>query len=124
MKLKLDENVPRRALAVVAERGHEVATVVEQGLAGHADADIAEAARREDRMLVTLDRGFADIRRYVPGTHPGVLVLRLRDQRPAAVEAALRALLDLHDLDSMRGCTIIVEPGNVRVRRAPAEPAG
>ena len=36
-------------------------------------------------MLVTFDLGFAEVRAYPPGTHPGVLALRLSDQQPAAV---------------------------------------
>ena len=38
---------------------------------------MAVAATSERRLIVTLDRGFGDIRLYPPGTHAGVLVLRL-----------------------------------------------
>ena len=30
----------------------------------------------EGRFLVTLDTDFADVRRFAPGTHPGILLLR------------------------------------------------
>ncbi len=121
MKLKLDENVPRRAAAVLTSGGHDIETVPDEGLAGKSDAAIFAAVREEERMLVTLDRGFADIRRYPPGTHPGVLVLRLRDQRPAAIESSLQMLLDAQDLEALRGCLVIVEPGAIRVRRPSGE---
>lgn len=68
-------------------------------------------------MLVTLDRGFANIRRYPPGTHAGMLVVRVPDQRPAIVAAVVRALLSEHDLDALRRCVVIAEPRRVRIRR-------
>ncbi len=113
--------MPRRAAAVLTGGGHDVETVPDEGLAGQPDATVFEAARSEDRMLVTLDRGFADIRRYPPGTHAGVLVLRLRDQRPAVIGSSLQQLLDEQDLEALRGCLVIVEPGAIRVRRPSGE---
>jgi hypothetical protein len=68
-------------------------------------------------MIVTLDRRFADIRRYPPGQHPGFLVLRPSDQRPQEVERLLTALLDQYQVDDMAGCVVVVEPGTVRIRR-------
>jgi hypothetical protein len=60
---------------------------------------------------------FADIRSYPPGQHPGVLLLRLNDQRPSAVSTALAALLQDYDLDTLAGCIVIVQATAVRVRR-------
>ena len=117
MKVKVDENVPRHAVRLLAGQGHDALTTSDEGLVGADDAAVARRAAEEGRMLLTLDRGFADIRRYPPGQHPGMLVVRLNDQRPSLVEATLRAFLSEHDLSSMEGCIVIVQPGLVRVRR-------
>jgi predicted nuclease of predicted toxin-antitoxin system len=37
MKIKLDENLPRALASKLASMGHDVRTVVEQGIAGEAD---------------------------------------------------------------------------------------
>jgi predicted nuclease of predicted toxin-antitoxin system len=58
VRFKLDENIDVRAATVLAEAGHDVATVASQGLGGAVDAVVAEAVLSEDRILVTLDRGF------------------------------------------------------------------
>lgn len=121
MRIKVDENVPKRVMPVLDSHGHSAVTVAEEDLASSDDEAVSQAADSEGRMLLTLDRGFADIRRYPPGQHPGMLVVRLNDQRPALVEATLSALLTEYDLDSMAGCTIIAQPGLVRVRRPEAE---
>lgn len=117
MKLKLDENMPERVAPVLADRGHDVATVAGEGLGGAIDPVVAEASAEEGRMIITMDRRFADLRRHPPGRHPGMVVLRLRDQRPALVAAALSAFLDQHNLEGLAGCLVVVEPGAVRIRR-------
>ena len=117
MKLKLDENVPQRVLPLLTRFAHDVMTCAAQGLSGCDDPTVFEAAGGEERMLVTLDVGFADIRRYPPGEGPGILVIRAHQQRPPVIEAILFALLLEYDLDDLAGCTIVAQPGAVRIRR-------
>ena len=102
MKVKLDENVPRSAALALIDAGHDVDTVTEEGLTGAADDVVLAAATDHGRLLVTLDRGLADIRRHPPGAHAGVLVLRVNDQSATAVRDLVTTLLALHDLDSLR----------------------
>jgi predicted nuclease of predicted toxin-antitoxin system len=117
VKLKLDENLGRRLLPVLTDRGHAVDTVVDEGLGGADDGDVAIAAQREGRMLITLDLDFADIARFPPGSHPGMVVIRVPEPRPSLVTAALTGLLARHQLDDLVGCTVIAQLGGVRVRR-------
>ena len=117
MRLKLDENMPATAVELLSGWDHDVTTAVEEGLAGRDDPMVAEGVTREGRMLITLDRGFGNIRSYPPGDHPGIIVLRLPDQRPAHVAAALRSLLYRGPLEDLARCIVVVEPGRLRVRR-------
>lgn len=117
MRLKLDENLPGIVTALLRDYGHDVATVADEGFGGSVDAVVAQAAANEGRMIVTLDRRFADIRRYPPGQHPGMLILQVRDQRPLLVETTLRALLEQHHLEDLAGCIVVAGFGAVRVRR-------
>lgn len=116
MKLKLDENVTVATVAVLTEAGHDVHTVADEALTGRPDADVWAACRTEQRMLVTFDLGFADVRSYPPGTHGGVVVLRLADQRPDAVVPVVRELVATHDLDALAGRLVVVTERMVRVR--------
>jgi hypothetical protein len=79
---------------------------------------VADAVRAEGRILVTLDRGFADLRAYPPGSHPGIVVLRLHLQGLTSVTAALQLLAGYEGLAEIGGCTVIVGDASVRVRRA------
>ncbi|MGH8991816.1 MAG: DUF5615 family PIN-like protein [Acidimicrobiia bacterium] len=116
MKLKLDENMPADAKALAESFGHDTETVEDEGMGGAADETVVSAAGREDRFLITLDRGMGDIRRHPPGTHAGIAVLRVADQRLPAVIDALQALLTHHDLAAYVTCTVIVKGPLVRVR--------
>ena len=78
MKVKVDENLPLQVGVELRARLHDVQTVWEEGLSGHADLDIWEGAQREDRVLITQDLDFSDARKFVPGTHHGIVLIRLR----------------------------------------------
>lgn len=76
MKLKLDENLPHDLAAALRADGNDVHTVADEQLAGKSDPVVVAAATDEGRLLLTLDRGIGDLRRYPPGSHAGILVLR------------------------------------------------
>jgi predicted nuclease of predicted toxin-antitoxin system len=66
------------------------------------DESLIEICRREQRLLITFDIGFADVRAHAPGSHFGVVLLRLRDQQPARVLDVFQRLLAGHDFASFR----------------------
>lgn len=79
MRLKLDENLPTSAVTRLRDLGHDVDTVHDEHLVGHADDAVWAGAQGAGRMLVTQDLDFADARRFAPGTHHGLLLVRLPD---------------------------------------------
>ena len=68
------------------------------------------------RLVLTLDRGFGDVRSYPPGSHAGIVVLRPDDLAPASVVAAVLELVDHHDFDDLAGTVTVVQRGILRVR--------
>ena len=117
MRVKLDENLPASLLGLLRDRGLSVDTVAEEGLTGCADSAVLSAATSEDRMVITLDRGFGDIRQYPPGTHGGIVVLRLRSDGADAVRDAVESLLNHHDLADLIGAITVVHDDTLRIRR-------
>jgi predicted nuclease of predicted toxin-antitoxin system len=89
MRIKLDENLPASLAADLRESGHDVETVPGEGLKGRPDTDVWAAAQGEGRFLVTQDLDFSDIRRYSPGTHAGLLLVRLAKPGRSALRAAV-----------------------------------
>lgn len=98
MRFKTDENLPLEAAGLLRQAGRDAATILEQQMGGDPDENVASACRREDRVLVTLDLDFADLRTYPPESHPGVVVLRLGEPPPVVLA---------FDLDSHLGCRFV-----------------
>ena len=87
MKLKLDENLSRHLKPALIGLGHDVLTAADENLLSHPDTEIAQAAKDEHRILMTLDIEFADLRKYPPGSHPGVILFRPLSLSPLSVNA-------------------------------------
>lgn len=118
MRFKLDENLPGTAKRVLVAAGHDVQSVFDQAMGGQPDGSVQAAAEREGRALMTFDLGFADIRSYPPGQHPGIIVLRLRSQDRGHVSEVLSQLLNSQDIEGFAGALVIVTEATVRVRRS------
>ncbi len=70
MKFKIDENLPVEVAKLLRESGHDTHTVLEQNLGGKSERDIFSVCIKEEKILITLDTDFADIRTYSPkGMH-------------------------------------------------------
>jgi len=105
VKIKLDENLPTRLVSALVALGHEVDTVPAEGLAGRDDADVWAAAQADGRFVITQDLDFADVRRFVPGSHQGVLILRLRTPGAAALFERVTQLFVTEATDQWAGKT-------------------
>jgi hypothetical protein len=117
MRIKLDENLPFRLVSVLTELGHDVDTVPSERIAGKDDAAVWQAAQAGQRFLVTQDLDFSDVRKYTPGTHHGLLLVRLPQPGRAALFEKIATLFQVEDVGSWVGCMVTATPHKVRVRR-------
>ena len=98
-----------------ADAGYDAATVYDQRMNGAADPDLAAVCFNEDRILVTLDLDFTDIRAYPLERYPGIVVFRpSRQSRDHLLDIAHSLLNWL--TDSVRGQLWIVEDSRIRIR--------
>jgi predicted nuclease of predicted toxin-antitoxin system len=116
VKLKLDENLSRHLKPVLIAQGHDVLAAADENLLSRPDTEIASAATTEQRMLLTLDVEFADLRKYPPGSHPGIVLFRPVSLDPLSVNSFIADFVGSTDLRRLVGCVAAVEPGRVRVR--------
>lgn len=93
MKLKFDENLPVDLVDISRSAGHDASSVFEQNLSGEEDGSLLSICRRENRVLITLDMDFADVRSYPPEDSCGIVVLRLRKQDKPHVKDIIKRLL-------------------------------
>lgn len=117
MKIKLDENIPAELADLLRDREHDVDTVIGEGLQGHSDDHVWNAAQRSQRFLITQDLDFSDLRRYTPGTHEGLIVVRLREATRQALSLRLAHVFSFFDPSVWKGCLVVVSEHRIRVRR-------
>lgn len=121
MKLKLDENLSWHLKAILQSCGHDADTAADEGLLSKSDVEIGDAAKGAGRMLLTLDLDFGDLRKFPPGSHPGIVLFRPRSLGPLTVNAFIEEFVRGSNLQDLVGCLAVVEPLRVRIRRPPAE---
>jgi len=117
VNLKLDENLPERLVSILSALGHDVDTVRSERLKGRDDADVWSAAQSAQRFFVTQDLEFSDIRRYTPGTHAGLLLVRLSKPGRNALLERVSLLFATEPVTEWRGCLVVITDHKVRVKR-------
>jgi predicted nuclease of predicted toxin-antitoxin system len=115
MKIKLDENLPARLLPILEDLGHDVDTVPGEHLSGRPDVEVWQAARAEGRFLITQDLDFSDARQFAPGTHPGLLLVRLREPGSHALARAIAAVAG--EIGAWGRCFVVLTEHKIRVKR-------
>jgi len=98
--------------------GHDVDNVRMEGLSGQDDATVWNASQEAGRFLITQDLDFSDVRRFQPGTHGGLLLVRLPDAGRATLAQRVGDLFRSEDVQSWVGCFVVLtEHNKIRVRR-------
>ncbi|MCZ7564990.1 MAG: DUF5615 family PIN-like protein [Burkholderiales bacterium] len=117
MKVKLDEIMPARLVALLEALCHEVDTVPAEKLTGKPDPDVWAAVRGAGRFFITQDLDFSDVRQFAPGSHPGILVVRLRAPGANALIERVTWAANEHPLDALAGCFAVLSDRKLRVKR-------
>ena len=117
MRILLDENLPARLVGALRALGHDVEHVYSKDLSGSPDAEVRALAESEDRLLITQDRRFADARQFAQGTHPGLVLVRLKSPGRRALFAKVQMTFEREDVESWRGCFVVLSDSKLRVRR-------
>ena len=76
MRFKLDENLPVELLEDLRAAGHEADGLRDEGLIGPPDDVVLDLVRREHSVLLTLDKGIANVHAHPPEAHAGIVLFR------------------------------------------------
>ena len=105
MKIKLGENLPARLAPLLKSMGHQV------------DTDVWIAAQKEGRFLIKQDLDFSDTRQFQPGTHPGMLLVRLREPGANALLQHIGRAFQDNPSESWAGCFVVLTEHKLQVKR-------
>ena len=117
MRIKLDENLPYRLVSLLTHLGHDVHTVHQEDLTGKSDLEVWNATQREHRFFITQDLDFSDVQEFAPGTHHGILVVRLRSPHRTALIERTEQLFRRENTASWAGCFVVATEHKLRIRR-------
>lgn len=115
MRLKVDENLPHELVGDLRAAGH-AETVLDEGLIGSPDSTILERVKREGLVLLTLDRGIADVRAYPPEHYSGIVLFRPRTSGRGALLAFVRRHLPALLQADLAGHLLVISEHSIRIR--------
>jgi predicted nuclease of predicted toxin-antitoxin system len=119
MKIKLDENLPVHLAAILINLRHDVHTIAEENLSGKSDREVWEAAQQDERFLITQDLDFSDLRRFAPGTHSGILLVRLHSPDRESLIRRISEVFRQEEVEGWSKCFVVATERKVRIIRAP-----
>jgi predicted nuclease of predicted toxin-antitoxin system len=116
MKVKLDENMPGDASALLTSMGCDVHTVFLEKLSGHPDPEVVAAATAEGRSLVTFDKGIANPTDPAYAKHSGIILLRLSHPSSHATLTLLKTHFPALIGKDLAERIVVLSPGGIRIR--------
>lgn len=116
MKFKIDENLPNELAADLVALGHDAETVPGEGLTGASDPALLAEVQAEQRALLTMDKGIADVRVYPPQNYGGLVLFRPSSSGRNAVLNFVRRQLPAVLAMDLVGHLIVVSASNIRIR--------
>src|SRR5258706_5199321 len=119
MKILLDEGLPRRAAALLRDRGIDAVHLTEIAAASTADHVILEWARANGRIIVTLDADFHALLAVAGSTAPSVIRIRREGLSAEDVRDLLLHLLHDHEAALLAGVALSVRAHLVGMRKLP-----
>jgi predicted nuclease of predicted toxin-antitoxin system len=116
--IKVDEDLPRAAVDLLCKHGYDAISVIDQQMGGWKDSFLWKAIQKENRFLVTADKGFANLRTYPPGKHAGILLLRPDEDGVPPIIDLLKKVLVLYKLTDLAGNITVATPRAIRTRKS------
>jgi len=117
VKIKLDENMPATLAAILTAYGHDTDTVHEEGLTGKSDHDVWQETQRAGRFLITQDLDFSDLRQFQPGSHYGLLLVRLPNPSRQSLIEHIGSAFKTEAIETWQRCFVVLTDRKIRIRR-------
>ena len=108
MKFLADINIPQSAIKALHSLGHDIKDGKKHFLESP-DSDLVRAARKEKRIILTLDKDFITLTQF-PKYQVATIVIRLKNQNPKQLSNYLIELLENQSIDILQNSlTILTE---------------
>lgn len=113
MKFLANENLPRKSIRILRQRGFEVASIAEIS-AGLGDEEVLRIAQKEGRILLTFDKDFGELVFRKGGEARGIILLRFAPRSPEYIAKRIERLLKAEEI-TFEGQFVVVTESRIRV---------
>jgi len=118
-RILLDQGLPRSAVKILGIRGWDVLHTGDIGLSNASDREIIEYARKEGRIVITLDADFHAILAVENAREPSVIRIRQEGLRGDALSELIEKIWPKIQTQLETGALVTVTEKAIRVRKIP-----
>ena len=119
MKFLLNMNVPMGLGKLLATRGHDYRHVRDIGMARADDAQIVQAARRNQEVIVTHDLDYGSLLAFSGEATPSVVIFRLRNIHSRNLFSRIMSAWAEIEYPLSQGSIVVLEDASFRIRSLP-----
>ncbi len=112
-----DSHIARSTQRLLEDFGFQVDSVDKRLGSGVPDNLVAQPAQKEDRILISGDKVFANARQYPSKEYNGVIVVRVKPLTAERMNRALRRFLSETNLRNYQRVLVVVTATNARIIR-------
>jgi len=119
IRILLDQGLPRTAAKILHKKGWDVFHTGDIGLSAATDRDILEFARKDRRVVITLDADFHAIIAVENAGSPSVIRIRQEGLRGDALAELIEKIWPKIQTQLETGALVTVTDKSIRVRKIP-----
>lgn len=110
-----DSDIARSTRRLLEHHGFQVDSVDVRLGSGIPDHIVADLARRENRVLISGDKVFANGRKYPPSRYAGIIVIRVKPLTAERMNRALHRFLSQSNLTDYRSLVVVITATKARI---------
>ena len=118
-RILLDQGLPRSTVKILGVEGWDVLHTGDIGLSKASDREIIEYARREGRVVITLDADFHAILAVENAREPSVIRIRQEGLKGDALAELIEKIWPKIQAQLETGALVTVTGKSIRVRKIP-----
>ena len=119
ISILLDQGLPRSTASLLRDEGWDVLHTGDIGLSRSTDGQILEYARREERVIITLDSDFHAILAVSNASTPSVIRIRLEGLRGPNLALLIKRIWPKIEPQVKKGAMVTVTESGIRIRNIP-----
>jgi len=115
----LDQGLPRSAASILREEGWDVLHTGDIGLHRASDSQLLEFARKEQRVIITLDSDFHAILALTNASAPSVIRIRLEGLKGPDLALLIKRVWPRIKFQIKKGAMVTITESGIRIRNIP-----